>query len=155
MLLHGRALGRKLIELLAAPLSGDLAERLQRFLRDPCELPGFLGWNRGKRSIAVDLKTADGRTIVERLATRGDVVMENMRPGVAERLGLGDAALRALNPRLIYCALELWRSTSDFCWSPSNPEPANSASRFWCSPTLKPRPASVFCRASCNSATAS
>jgi CoA:oxalate CoA-transferase len=68
------------------------------------ELPGFVGWNRGKRSIAVDLKTEDGRTIVERLATGADVVMENMRPGVADRLGVGYAPLSALNPRLIYCS---------------------------------------------------
>ena len=53
------------------------------------ELPGFFGWNRGKRSLAVNLKTPEGREIVERLAARADVVMENMRPGVAERLGVG------------------------------------------------------------------
>src|SRR3989475_6784961 len=41
------------------------------------ELPGFFGWNRGKRSISVDLKTPEGRAIVERLATGGDVFMEN------------------------------------------------------------------------------
>ena len=67
------------------------------------ELPGFVGWNRGKRSIAVDLKTVEGRQIVERMAIEADVVMENMRPGVADRLGVGYAQLRALNPRLIYC----------------------------------------------------
>src|SRR5919204_4755433 len=55
------------------------------------ELPGFVGWNRGKRSIAVDLKAPEGRQIVERLAAGADVVMENMRPGVLERLGLGEA----------------------------------------------------------------
>jgi CoA:oxalate CoA-transferase len=53
------------------------------------ELPGFYGWNRGKRSIALDLKASEGRAIVERLAAGADVVMENMRPGVVERLGLG------------------------------------------------------------------
>src|ERR1044071_4041361 len=47
------------------------------------ELPGFFGWNRGKRSIALNLKTPEGREIVERLAREGDVVMENWRPGVA------------------------------------------------------------------------
>jgi len=51
------------------------------------ELPGFYGWNRGKRSIAVDLKTPAGCQIVEELAERSDVFMENMRPGVADRLG--------------------------------------------------------------------
>src|SRR6184192_4620931 len=62
------------------------------------ELPGFFGWNRGKRSIALNLKTPEGRAIVETLATRGDVVMENMRPGVADRLGVGWERLAALNP---------------------------------------------------------
>src|SRR5262245_10631057 len=59
------------------------------------ELPGFFGWNRGKHSIAVDLKAPDGRAVVERLAARGDVVMENMRPGVADRLGVGWSQLRS------------------------------------------------------------
>src|SRR2546428_13535820 len=68
------------------------------------ELPGFFAWNRGKRSIALNLKAPEGRAVVERLARDGDVVMENMRPGGADRLGVGEAALRALNPRLIYCS---------------------------------------------------
>src|SRR3989304_6363719 len=69
------------------------------------ELPGFFGWNRGKRSISVNLKEGDGLAIVPRLATRADVLMENMRPGVADRLGVGFADLRAINPRLIYCSV--------------------------------------------------
>jgi CoA:oxalate CoA-transferase len=47
------------------------------------ELPGFFAWNRGKRSIALNLKAPDGRAVVERLARDTDVVMENMRPGIA------------------------------------------------------------------------
>ncbi len=78
------------------------------------ELPGFFGWNRGKRSIALNLKTSEGRRIVEELATRGDVVMENMRPGVADRLGIGDAQLRPLNPRLIYCSVTAFGSTGPY-----------------------------------------
>lgn len=69
------------------------------------ELPGFFGWNRGKRSISLNLKEPDGLAIVHRLATTADVVMENMRPGVADRLGVGYADLRAINPRLIYCSV--------------------------------------------------
>ena len=69
------------------------------------ELPGFYGWNRGKRSLAVNLKHPDGRAIVHRLAARADVVMENMRPGVVERLGVDYAALSALNPRLVYSSV--------------------------------------------------
>ncbi len=69
------------------------------------ELPGFYGWNRGKRSIAVNLKDSDGRAVVHRLAERADVVMENMRPGVVERLGVDYPTLRALNSKLIYCSV--------------------------------------------------
>ena len=75
------------------------------------ELPGFFGWNRGKRSITVNLKTPEGRLIVERLAARADVFMENMRPGVADRLGVGYARLAAENPRLIYCSITAFGST--------------------------------------------
>src|SRR3989442_7552050 len=75
------------------------------------ELPGFFGWNRGKRSLAVDLKSAEGRAIVERLVERGDVFMENMRPGVADRLGVGYHRLAAINPPLIYCSVTALRSS--------------------------------------------
>ncbi|PYM31014.1 MAG: formyl-CoA transferase [Candidatus Rokuibacteriota bacterium] len=75
------------------------------------ELPGFFGWNRGKRSIAVNLETRDGCLIVEKLAARGDVFMENMRPGVADRLGVGHRHLSSLNPRLIYCSITAFGST--------------------------------------------
>jgi crotonobetainyl-CoA:carnitine CoA-transferase CaiB-like acyl-CoA transferase len=69
------------------------------------ELPGFFGWNRGKRSIAVNLKDPEGRAVVHRLARTADVAMENMRPGVADRLGVGHGALQALNPRIVYCSV--------------------------------------------------
>ena len=75
------------------------------------ELPGFFGWNRGKRSIALNLKTPEGRQIVEGLAREGDVLMENWRPGVADRLGVGHAHLLALNPKLIYCSVTAFGST--------------------------------------------
>src|SRR2546427_5615025 len=75
------------------------------------ELPGFFGWNRGKRSLAVDLKTTEGRAIVERLVARGDIVMANMRPGVADRLGVGYERLSAINPRLVYCSITAFGSS--------------------------------------------
>jgi CoA:oxalate CoA-transferase len=82
------------------------------------ELPGFFGWNRGKRSIAVDLKTPEGCRIVERLAARADVFMENMRPGVADRLGVGHARLAELNPRLVYCSVTAFGSSGPFADRP-------------------------------------
>jgi len=63
----------------------------------------FLG--RNKRSMTLNLKTAEGREILLRLADEADVLLEGFRPGVAARLGLGYATLAARNPRLIYCAI--------------------------------------------------
>jgi crotonobetainyl-CoA:carnitine CoA-transferase CaiB-like acyl-CoA transferase len=65
----------------------------------------FLSVNRGKKSIVVDLKTAAGVALVRDLAAQCDILVENYRPGVMDRLGLGYAALSATNPRLIYCAI--------------------------------------------------
>lgn len=60
------------------------------------------GMNRGKRSLAINLKTEEGRTILYKLVSEADAVMHNMRLGVAERLGMGYEELRKINPRLIY-----------------------------------------------------
>src|SRR3984893_1827597 len=65
----------------------------------------FLSINRGKKSIVVNLKTAAGVALVKDLAAKCDVLIENYRPGVMDRLGLGYEVLSALNPRLIYCAI--------------------------------------------------
>jgi crotonobetainyl-CoA:carnitine CoA-transferase CaiB-like acyl-CoA transferase len=65
----------------------------------------FLSINRGKKSIVVDLKTTDGVAVVRELAAKCDVLLENYRPGVMDRLGLGHATLSQINPRLIYCAI--------------------------------------------------
>ena len=67
--------------------------------------PAFATWNRGKRSVILDLKTDAGRKNAQRLAANADVVVENFRPGVAERLGIGYDELSAANPGLIYCSL--------------------------------------------------
>jgi CoA:oxalate CoA-transferase len=61
--------------------------------------------NAGKRSVAMDLKAPASLALVRRLALEADVVIENFRPGVMERLGLGAAVLRAANPKLVYCAI--------------------------------------------------
>jgi CoA:oxalate CoA-transferase len=64
----------------------------------------FAAMNRGKESIALDLKASDDRAILDRLLARADVLVENFRPGTMERLGLGWAVLHARLPRLIYAA---------------------------------------------------
>ncbi|KTT14186.1 CaiB/BaiF CoA transferase family protein [Pseudacidovorax intermedius] len=65
----------------------------------------FLAQNPGKRSITVDLKKPAGKEVLRRLVRSADVLVENFRPGVMQRLGLGYDALLAENPRLIYCAI--------------------------------------------------
>ena len=68
------------------------------------ESPSFLAWNRNKRSIALDLKAEQARAVVERMIPQVDVVVQNFRPGVMDRMGYGYEALAAINPRLIYCS---------------------------------------------------
>ncbi len=65
----------------------------------------FLSINRGKRSITLDLKSKEGRATARALAAKADVVIENFRPGVMQRLGLGPDVLRSTNPRLVYCSI--------------------------------------------------
>ena len=65
----------------------------------------YLCINRNKRTVAVDLKVAQGRELVKKLALKSDIVMENFRPGVLERLGLSAEALRKEQPSLIWCSI--------------------------------------------------
>ena len=65
----------------------------------------FLAQNAGKRSIALDLKTAGGKSVLRRLVSTADALVENFRPGVMARFGLGYESLLAYNPRLVYCAI--------------------------------------------------
>jgi crotonobetainyl-CoA:carnitine CoA-transferase CaiB-like acyl-CoA transferase len=65
----------------------------------------FLGANRGKKAIALDLKQPDGLAVLYRMVVSADVLVENFRPSVPARLGIDYPRLRALNPRLIYCGL--------------------------------------------------
>src|SRR6202162_348767 len=65
----------------------------------------FLAMNRNKRSMTLNLKKDEGRTIFQRLARQADVILESFRPGVMERLGLGYEQLKEINPRIVYCAI--------------------------------------------------
>jgi crotonobetainyl-CoA:carnitine CoA-transferase CaiB-like acyl-CoA transferase len=65
----------------------------------------FLSCNRNKESIVLDLKTEDGRTVLTKLVEQADVLLENFRPGVLDRLGFGNERLLALNPRLVILSI--------------------------------------------------
>ena len=70
--------------------------------------PVFQDWNRGKRSICIDLKTEVGRGVLYRLVEDADVVVENYRPGVAKRLGADYETLSKINPSLVYCSVSAY-----------------------------------------------
>ncbi|MGC1678008.1 MAG: CoA transferase, partial [Candidatus Binataceae bacterium] len=65
----------------------------------------FLNFNRNKRSVVIDIKKEHGRDLVRRLAVKSDAIVENNRPGVAERLGIGYADIRRANPKIVYCSI--------------------------------------------------
>jgi len=87
--------------------TGDLARQLGADLELNKANMGvsFLAQNPGKRSMTLNLKSAKGKEVFRRLVRTADVVMENFRPGVMDRLGVGHAELFKENPRLVYCAI--------------------------------------------------
>jgi crotonobetainyl-CoA:carnitine CoA-transferase CaiB-like acyl-CoA transferase len=78
----------------------------------------FLSVNAGKRSLAVTLREERGRDVVRRLAERADVLVQSMRPGLAEELGLGADDLRARNPGLVYCSVGAYGHTGPLSREP-------------------------------------
>lgn len=95
-------LGAEVLKL-EPPGTGDETRLFPPFREDVSHY--FLSVNRGKKSLVVDLKTAAGVALVKDLAAKSDILIENYRPGVMDRLGLGYEALSSTNPRLIYCAI--------------------------------------------------
>lgn len=90
-----------------SPGTGDLARQLGADAELNQRLMGvsFLAQNPGKQSITINLKHARGKEVFRKLVRSADVVVENFRPGVMDRLGLGYETLKQDNPRLIYCAI--------------------------------------------------
>ena len=89
------------------PGSGDLARQLGADAELNKRLMGvsFLAQNTGKRSITINMKSDKGKALFKRLVSTADVVVENFRPGVMNRLGLGYDVLKQVNPGLVYCAI--------------------------------------------------
>ena len=98
---------------LEPPVTGEPTRELSSVNRNGHSAT-FMTMNRGKRGLTVDLKQPRGVEIVTRLARTADVFVQNYRPGVAERLGLGYEALRAVNPRLIYCSVSGFGGTGPY-----------------------------------------
>src|SRR4030081_3721701 len=97
-------LGADVIKL-EEPKGGDVARRNMRDLPDSDSL-FFLLFNANKRSLTLNLKTADGKRLFKEVIAKSDVLLENFGPGALDRLGLGYDALAAVNPRLIYATIK-------------------------------------------------
>jgi len=104
--LHLALLGAEVIKI-ENPLDGDLARKLGNVPKLNKELMGtsFLAQNANKKSITLNLKKNEAKEIFLKLVAASDVVVENFRPGVMTRLGFGWDVMRAVSPRLVYCAI--------------------------------------------------
>jgi crotonobetainyl-CoA:carnitine CoA-transferase CaiB-like acyl-CoA transferase len=106
---------------LEIPTGGDLAREIgdDETLRAASMGASFLAQNSGKRSMTIDLKRSQGREVFERLIRNADVLLENMRPGVLERLGFPWSTIHEMNPKLIYCAVSGFGQTGPLAGRPA------------------------------------
>jgi crotonobetainyl-CoA:carnitine CoA-transferase CaiB-like acyl-CoA transferase len=100
------------------PQVGDSTRHSMGFRLKGEDSPGFLALNRNKRSIALDLKIPADREVLYALVKTADVVVENARPGVADRLGMGYETLSAINPRLVYASISGFGQTGPWAQRP-------------------------------------
>ncbi len=118
--LHLALLGADVIKV-ENPKDGDLARKLGIVPAFNKALMGtsFLAQNSNKKSITLNTKSPEGKEIFRKLVKDADVLVENFRPGVMDRLGLGYATLKELNPRLIYCAISGFGQTGPDALKPA------------------------------------
>ena len=118
--LHLALLGAEVLKV-ENPKDGDLARKLGIVPELNKQLMGtsFLAQNCNKQSITLNTKSPEGKELFKRLVKDADIVVENFRPGVMDRLGLGYPALAELNPRLIYCAISGFGQTGPDALKPA------------------------------------
>jgi crotonobetainyl-CoA:carnitine CoA-transferase CaiB-like acyl-CoA transferase len=108
------------------PLTGDPFRAFKGGLYSP----HFQTYNRNKRSIELDTTNGEDRALFDALVADADVYVQNFRPGVAEKLGVGAARLRALNPKLVYCSISGFGATGPAAARPAYDTVAQAASGF-------------------------
>lgn len=101
-----------------------------RAFKDGSYSPHFQTYNRNKKSVTLDTRQAADRALFEGLIAEADVYIQNFRPGVADKLGAGEARLRELNPRLIYCAISGFGPDGPAAGRPAYDTVAQAASGF-------------------------
>ena len=94
------------------PGKGDDMRATPPFVAD--ESAPFMLWNRNKRSVTIDLKSSEGLAQFRQLVEVADVMIENFKPGTAQRIGVGYEAMSALNPRLVYCSISGFGQTGPY-----------------------------------------
>jgi len=108
------------------PVTGDPF----RAFRNGLYSPHYQTYNRNKRSITLDTKDTGDRDVLDQLVADADVYIQNFRPGVADKLGVGAARLRGLNPRLVYCSISGFGATGPAAARPAYDTVAQAASGF-------------------------
>jgi formyl-CoA transferase len=118
--LHLALLGAEVVKI-ENPKAGDLARVLGNVPRFNRELMGtsFLAQNANKKSLTLNLKAEEGKEVFRKLVAQADVVVENFRPDVMPRLGLGYPALAEQNPRLVYCGISGFGQTGPDATKPA------------------------------------
>src|SRR5262245_39302510 len=109
-------LGARIIKV-EDPRGGDDSRRFEPFFEEQSAY--FASLNRGKESIALDLKEETDRAVFMKLVRRADVLVENFRPGTMDRLGFGHEQLRGTNRRLIYAAVSGFGQTGPWSRKPA------------------------------------
>ncbi len=133
---HGTFITGPAAAMLLADLGADVVKVEQpagdpfRAFRGGTYSPHYQTYNRNKKSVTLDTRTKDDLAHFERLVAGADVYIQNFRPGVAEKIGAGEARLRELNPRLVYCAISGFGPDGPNAGRPSYDTVAQAASGF-------------------------
>ena len=133
---HGTFITGPAASMLLADLGADVVKVEQpegdpfRAFRGGTYSPHYQTYNRNKKSVRLDTRKADDLVLFDKLLAEADVYIQNFRPGVAERIGAGEARLRELNPRLIYCAISGFGPDGPSAARPSYDTVAQAASGF-------------------------
>lgn len=133
---HGTFITGPAAAMLLADLGADVVKVEQpsgdpfRAFRGGTYSPHYQTYNRNKKSVTLDTRTKDDLAHFERLVAEADVYIQNFRPGVAEKIGAGEARLRELNPKLVYCAISGFGPDGPCAGRPSYDTVAQAASGF-------------------------
>jgi crotonobetainyl-CoA:carnitine CoA-transferase CaiB-like acyl-CoA transferase len=133
---HGTFITGPAAAMLLADLGADVIKVEQpagdpfRAFRGGSYSPHYQTYNRNKKSVTLDTRQAADLALFERLIAEADVYIQNFRPGVADKLGAGEARLRELNPRLIYCAISGFGPDGPAAARPAYDTVAQAASGF-------------------------